>query len=266
MASETDEKLLTVGELAGKLGVSVRTLQYYDREGLLRPSETSEGGRRLYTKQDMVALHQILALKHLGFSLKEIKRMRVSLTTPQEVTAALEKQHDLIAAQIEQLQNALVAMDALRDEVLRIDNVDFNKYADIIALLQQGNGNYWIWKLLDDTLTEHIKDRFSQHPEAGMELFTTYKSLLEQAVALKDRNEPPDSESSLALAEKWWAMVMEFTGGDLSLLPNLMAFNDDKNHWNEGMAAKQKAADDYIGQVLVHYFERDSITIPGLED
>ena len=57
---------MTVGEVAQKMGVTVRTLQYYDREGLLTPSAISEGGRRLYTDRDLIQLHQILSLKHLG--------------------------------------------------------------------------------------------------------------------------------------------------------------------------------------------------------
>ena len=58
---------MTVGEVAKKMNVSVRTLQYYDKEGLFTPSAESEGGRRLYTDKDMIQLHQILSLKHLGF-------------------------------------------------------------------------------------------------------------------------------------------------------------------------------------------------------
>ena len=46
---------MTVGEVAQKMGVTVRTLQYYDREGLLTPSAISEGGRRLYTDRDLIA-------------------------------------------------------------------------------------------------------------------------------------------------------------------------------------------------------------------
>lgn len=44
---------MTVGVVAKKMGVTVRTLQYYDREGLLSPSAESEGGRRLYTESSM---------------------------------------------------------------------------------------------------------------------------------------------------------------------------------------------------------------------
>ena len=64
---------LTVGEVAKRMDVTVRTLQHYDKEGLLSPSALSEGGRRLYTDKDIVKLHQILSLKHLGFSLNDIR-------------------------------------------------------------------------------------------------------------------------------------------------------------------------------------------------
>ena len=58
---------MTVGKLAERMGVTVRTLQYYDREGLLSPTAESGGGRRLYTDKDMIQLHQILSLKYSGF-------------------------------------------------------------------------------------------------------------------------------------------------------------------------------------------------------
>lgn len=61
---------MTVGEVAKKIGVTVRTLQYYDKEGLLSPSAESEGGRRLYTDKDLVILHQIISLKSLGWILR----------------------------------------------------------------------------------------------------------------------------------------------------------------------------------------------------
>ena len=69
---------MTVGEVAKKMGVTVRTLQYYDKEGLLSPSAESEGGRRLYTDKDLITLHQIISLKSLGFSLDDIKERLIS--------------------------------------------------------------------------------------------------------------------------------------------------------------------------------------------
>lgn len=73
---------MAVGEVAKKMGITVRTLQYYHKEGLFSPSAESEGGRRLYTDKDLVTLHQIMSLKSLGFSLDDIKRRLISLETP----------------------------------------------------------------------------------------------------------------------------------------------------------------------------------------
>lgn len=62
-----------VGGLAKQTGLSVRTLHYYDQIGLLVPSRNKGNGHRLYTGTDIVKLQQIVALKHLGFALEEIK-------------------------------------------------------------------------------------------------------------------------------------------------------------------------------------------------
>lgn len=62
-----------VGELARRTGLSVRTLHYYDEIGLLSPSRRTEAGHRLYTAADVVRLQQIKSLRHLGFSLEEIR-------------------------------------------------------------------------------------------------------------------------------------------------------------------------------------------------
>ena len=125
---------MTVGEVAKKMNVTVRTLQHYDKEGLLSPSSISEGGRRLYTDQDIVKLHQILSLKHLGFSLNDIKNKISSLDTPAAIANALTEQAAVIRQKIENLSESLRALELLREEVLYMQTVDFKKYADIIEI------------------------------------------------------------------------------------------------------------------------------------
>jgi DNA-binding transcriptional MerR regulator len=56
VSNSNNDKLMTVGELARLGGVSVRTLQFYDKDGLLVPSVYSEGGRRMYGKHDKHAI------------------------------------------------------------------------------------------------------------------------------------------------------------------------------------------------------------------
>ena len=94
---------MTVGEVAKKMGVTVRTLQYYDKEGLLSPSAESEGGRRLYTDKDLITLHQIISLKSLGFSLDDIKERLISLERPADIADIVTVQADDICKKIELL-------------------------------------------------------------------------------------------------------------------------------------------------------------------
>lgn len=260
-----EKEFMTVGELARIMGVTVRTLQYYDREGLLKPSGTSEGGRRLYSGKDMVKLHQILAFKYLGFSLDEIKTRLWSLDTPGEVAKALEQQKKAIEEQIFQLQEVLKDVCALHTEVLEMEKVDFKKYAEIIELLKMENQEYWVWKLMDDTMTEHIKKRFGFQSDMGMAVLNTYQCILEEALELKEKGEEPDSEKSMNLAKSWWDMIMDFTGGDMTLLPTLINFNEDKSGWNEELGKKQQKVDAYLGKALECYFIKNGINIPGLE-
>lgn len=58
---------------------------------------------------------------------------------------------------------------------------------------------------------------------------------------------------------------MEFTGGDMSLLPNLMEFNTDKSGWDEDIANKQKEIDPFMEAVLGQYFLKSGIEFPGME-
>lgn len=68
-------KYYKTGEFARMANVSIRTIRYYDNQGLLKPTYINDKGYRFYTDKDFVKLQQILSLKYLGFSLDEIFSM-----------------------------------------------------------------------------------------------------------------------------------------------------------------------------------------------
>ena len=245
------EVFMTVGEVAKKMGITVRTLQYYDKEGLFSPSLQSEGGRRLYTDKDLIKLHQILSMKHLGFSLDDIKNRLVSLDTPEQVANALEEQADALRKKIESLREALRQTEALREEVLKMQSVDFKKYADIIVNLQMKNDFYWLIKHFDDRTLDHIRSRFDQ--TSGLKMIETFHNLQSEAIRLQGDGVSPESEKGQAFAEAFWQMVTEFTGGDreiLSLLMEVGKFDGLDNEWKQ----KQTAANAFIEPALSVYF------------
>jgi len=98
-----------VREFANLAGVTVRTLQYYDKEGLLKPSLYTEAKHRLYRREDLLRLQQILTLKYMGFSLEEIRSLLHNPTY--EVRASLEIQKEAIDQRISELQKVSAALE-----------------------------------------------------------------------------------------------------------------------------------------------------------
>ena len=244
---------MTVGEVAKKMGVTVRTLQYYDKEGLLSPSAESEGGRRLYTDKDLITLHQILSLKSLGFSLDDIKERLTSLETPADVANALTEQADDIRRKIEQLQASLSAIEQLKAEVLQMQTVNFKKYADIIVNLQMKNEFYPLIKHFDDDTLDHIRSQFDK--ESGLDFMDRFNRLSDEIVQLQKENVPPESEKCQQVVKEYWGLIMEFTNGDMSMLPKLMEVGNidtATNAWEE----RQKIVNDYLEPALQVYFSR----------
>ncbi len=247
------EGYMTVGEAAKKMGITVRTLQYYDKEGLLSPSAESEGGRRLYTDKDLVMLHQIVSLKSLGFSLGDIKKRLISLKTPTEVAGALTEQADGIRGKIEQLTASLTAIEQLKAEVLQMQEVNFKKYADIIVNLQMKNDSYYLIKRFDDDTLDHIRNRFDK--ESGLNFVDRFNRLSDEIIELQKASVSPESEKCQRIVKEYWGLITEFTNGDMSMLPKLIEFGNidtTANAWEE----RQKIVNDYLETALQVYFSR----------
>lgn len=244
---------MTVGEAAKKMGVTVRALQYYDQKGLLKPSAESGGGRRLYTDKDLIKLHQILSLKSLGFSLEDIKERLVSLETPAEVAQALADQEQGIRKEIGYLSEVLRMLTQLREEVLQMQQVDFKKYADIIVNLQMKNEFYFLIKEFDEEILDHIRGHFDK--ESGLEFIDRFQRLCDQILELQKAGTSPESDKCQRLTKEYWDMILEFTAGDMSLLPKLAElgnFESVGGAWKE----KQALVNAYMEPALAIYFSK----------
>ena len=95
----------TVHEVSKLTGVSIRTLQYYDKIGLLHPAEYTESGYRLYDDTAMEKLQQILLFRELEFPLKDIKQI---IESPDfDKGKALEQQITLLTLKKEHIENLI---------------------------------------------------------------------------------------------------------------------------------------------------------------
>lgn len=250
----------TVGEVAKRMHTTVRTLQYYDKEGVLSPSLESEGGRRLYTDKDIVRLHQVLSMKYLGFSLSDIKDRLISLETPEQVAEALNGQADAIRENIASLSETLRTVEKLREETLLMQTVDFTKYAAIVVNLQMKNEFYGMVKHFDDKMLDHFHSGFTI--EHATKILNTLSCLIDRVVEYQEQGVPPESEQGQALAKNWWDLVTEVTGGDMSLLPELiklpelMKSSENKETGEMWWSERWSAVEPYLNRSLEEYFTR----------
>ncbi|MCL2842430.1 MAG: MerR family transcriptional regulator [Oscillospiraceae bacterium] len=247
---------MTVGEVAKKMGTTVRTLQYYDKEGLLSPSAESEGGRRLYTDKDVIQLHQILSLKSLGFSLADIKNRLITLDTPAAVANVLTEQATAIREKMETLSESLTAIEGLKAEVVQMQSVNFKKYADIIVNLQMKNDMYWVIKHFDDRFLDHVRTRFLELGH-DMGIMDTMELLQDEAIRLHTEGVPPESEQGQDFARRFWDMITLFTDGDMSLLSSMLAMEESistTGGWDEHWRNRHQQAQLFIEPAINAYF------------
>ena len=115
---------MTVNEVSKLTGVSIRTLQYYDAIGLLKPSRYTEAGYRLYDDVALAQLQQILLFKELEFPLKEIKQI---MSAPGfDWKKALEQQIELLTLKKEHIENLICFARGIK--LVGGNNMDFTAF------------------------------------------------------------------------------------------------------------------------------------------
>ena len=122
------------GQFAKMAHVSVRTIRFYDKQNILKPSYITPAGARFYTDQDLAKLQQILLLKYLGFSLDDIKGMTIDDMDYHFLRNSLSMQKKLVADRIEQMQLVESAIDNTVSALDEDQQIDWSQMLHLIHL------------------------------------------------------------------------------------------------------------------------------------
>lgn len=133
------KQTFTSGEMAKLCNVSVRTVQYYDKEDILKPSELSEGGRRIYTEEDLKKLRCICLYKSLGFSLSDIRRVISSQNTFSLLSETILNQQARIEEEIQLLQQTKQRLTAVLEQIEETGNVKVESIEEMDSMLIKKN-------------------------------------------------------------------------------------------------------------------------------
>ncbi|RBP28087.1 MULTISPECIES: MerR family transcriptional regulator [Bacillus] len=122
-----------ISEFASVGDVTVRTLRYYDKINLLKPSDYTEGGHRLYTKDDLYVLQQIQSFKHLGFSLGEIQNIILQRDIETEgFLRQMNFQREMLLAEQERIAKVLSHMDEMTKKFQKEERVDVALFSSFL--------------------------------------------------------------------------------------------------------------------------------------
>ena len=125
----------TTGEIARLCGVTVRTVQYYDARELLCPSELTEGGRRLYSEEDVRRLQVICFLRELGLSINVIGQLLKEEDPGSVIDLLLSQREQELTEEIQQKQSQLDRLTALQQGLKASPGFSFESIRDVAHVM-----------------------------------------------------------------------------------------------------------------------------------
>ena len=126
----------TTGELAKLCNVTVRTVQYYDKRGILIPTELSEGGRRLYSESDLQRLKVICFLREVNVPIDAISQLLEEEHPEKVISILIEQQESLLMEEIQEKQEQLEKLRELQLTVQNKESFSLESIADIAVVMK----------------------------------------------------------------------------------------------------------------------------------
>ena len=126
----------TTGELAKACGVTVRTVQFYDQKGILIPSALTEGGRRLYSEDDLKRMKIICFLRDTGLSLDTIGKLLEEEDPGSVISIFLEQQEQVLREEISERQEQMNRLEELKREIKSNATFSIDSIGDIATIME----------------------------------------------------------------------------------------------------------------------------------
>jgi DNA-binding transcriptional MerR regulator len=231
---------LTVGEVARRTGLSVRTLHHYDALGLLQASGRTDAGYRLYTVRDLMKLQQIVLLKSLGLSLAQIART-LSSDGP-TLLRTIETHVSRLRTRIEQEQRVCARLEetAARLRKRRTPTIE-----EIVRTIEEVTMSE---KYFTPEQVEWMRERRAVVGEARIrEVEAEWPRLVAEVRAAMENGTPPSDPHVRSLAGRWHGLVQEFTNGNLGISKAVATI------YKEEPAVRQKTG---IDAAMMEYISR----------
>lgn len=240
-----------VGAFARMAKVSIRTLQFYDREGLLKPSHHSESGQRLYVDDDLVALQQILALKVLGLTLVEIKQYLHQ--GPISLPRMLAKQKTVLLEKRGYLDVVIQAIEKTEHSIQQ-GRFAWESIIHIMEAIQMEENKDWVKKYFspeeEQARNDTVKQSYSEEAlhslgqhgawteEDQKRVDQQYAWIAQQLTQLRAEGKSPEDPAAQAVVKVYRGLIEQFTQGNPQVEAGLAKFYENFTQLPTGQKPK----------------------------
>lgn len=114
---EENEKIISIGELSKELGLTTRTLRYWEEMGIIEPAERANGANRGYTPYYVRRIRFIVKLKELGLTIREMQDLYAAYGEAKQTEKMIPRLIEILDRHIGKVDERLARLTALRNEI-----------------------------------------------------------------------------------------------------------------------------------------------------
>ena len=250
------EKLYSVGELAALSGATIRTIQYYDKIGLLVAKRDENKNQRYYTQNDLLTLQQILFYKKLGVPLKKIKNHLVNVNNKHDVKEILKEQSEILFQKEMEIKMNIAIIEAM---IASIDtgqsNHDLELMMELALRLNQETILDYSTVSFDQKTTEFFKEKDPDYKEI-VEVYWLWKKLILEATSHKINNTPYKSDSGYQFGKKWYEFIERATDHNTEVIEAYTSGLEQSHQWPEEDLFLFNFCSDFIDGAYDYYCKK----------
>lgn len=243
----------TISQVAKLTGISIRTLQYYDEIGLLKPSDLTQSGYRLYDDEALQRLQQILFFRELGFKLKDIREI---LESPDfDRIAAFKKQKELLLLKRNRTEKLIQLLSRLEkgEQCMSFKEFDLSDYINALEDFKSNQTEEIIrhWGSVEnfDLFIQKIKDDESEVAKLAIQQFGSIEKYTEEM--------KHNLEHFSEIMNNWYAQIPEEMRGEDKFLKLA-------SHKGEDVASGR--VQDIVTEIIAYAQENASYELVGDND
>lgn len=245
------EKKYSVKEISRLSGITPRTVQYYDNEGILK-AERDELGHRVYSEKQLYLLEQIMFFRAIGFPLSKIKEQLIVGTEVRDIERVLDYQESVLYSQKESIQAKLDGLHVAKQLMREGYEVPWELLSHLMRSLDEVDMSTWKEYEFSDEDLRLFQEVFDSR-QAVLDFYNTFRQISLRAAAYKASSVPIESELAKGLAKEWREMVWRATQGDERIVSAFLSVDHNRDQWNAGERRLIVEAEEYLQEVLKRY-------------